>query len=192
MALDRFFAASREDWRAWLEQNHSSSREVWLVFTRRGSEDPCISYDESVEEALCFGWIDSIIRRLDDVRYARKFTPRKPGSAWSETNRKRALKVVSEGRMTPAGQTLIDRAMASGTWFGAKTRPAVDDDAVPVELGTLLAACPAGMSFFDSLPPSCRRRFNLWVASAARQETRARRAAEALSLLERGERLGLK
>jgi uncharacterized protein YdeI (YjbR/CyaY-like superfamily) len=153
---------------------------------------PCISYGESVEEALCFGWIDSIIRRLDDTRYARKFTPRKPGSAWSELNRKRALKAVSEGLMTPAGMALIDHARASGAWAGRQPGKAVDADEVPEELGILLEASPAGRSFYETLPPSCRRRYNLWVASAARVETRNRRAAEALDLLERGERLGLK
>lgn len=190
--MEEFFAPSRSEWRAWLEQHHSSERAVWLVFTRAGSTGSCISYGESVEEALCFGWIDSIIRRLDDARYARKFTPRKPGSVWSALNRERALKAVSGGLMTPAGQALIDHAKASGTWDGRQTRPAVDTDVVPQELGILLASSPAGRSFYEGLPPSCRRRYNLWVASAARAETRTRRAAEALDLLERGERLGLR
>ena len=102
-----FYAADRSKWRAWLAANGAAEREIWLVIYKKHTGTPCVSYDEAVVEALCFGWIDGLIKRLDDDRYARRFTPRKPGSNWSESNKVRVRKMIAEGRMTPAGQATI-------------------------------------------------------------------------------------
>ena len=101
--------AARRAWRAWLERHHASARVAWLVYFKQHTGGrPSIPYEDSVEEALCFGWIDGTIRRLDEERYARRFTPRLPGSRWSVSNRRRAFKMIQEGMMTPAGMAKFD------------------------------------------------------------------------------------
>jgi uncharacterized protein YdeI (YjbR/CyaY-like superfamily) len=102
-----FYAADRSKWRAWLAANGSAERELWLIFCKKHAGTPCVSYDEAVEEALCFGWIDGLIKRLDDDRYTRRFTPRKSCSNWSESNKVRVRKLIAEGRMTPAGLATV-------------------------------------------------------------------------------------
>jgi uncharacterized protein YdeI (YjbR/CyaY-like superfamily) len=179
-------------WRNWLEQNGTSSKEVWLVFPKAHTGRPALSYGDAVEEALCFGWIDSTVRRIDDDRFARKFTPRRPGSVWSDLNKARAEKVIREGRMTEAGMSLVLSAKSVGEWDRVSTRKRIDEEAVPVELLEELRDNPAAGSFFDSLPRSCRKQYIIWIAVAVRSETRKRRALEAIRLLSRGERLGLK
>ena len=101
------YVASRAEWRSWLAANHASESEVWLIFYKAHSGQPSLPYEDSVEEALCFGWIDSLIQKIDEDKYARKFTPRKPDSVWSPTNKRRVAKVIREGRMTPAGMSKI-------------------------------------------------------------------------------------
>ncbi len=116
-----FEATHRHDWRAWLEENHHRETEIWLVFYKSHTGHPCVSYEDAVEEALCFGWIDSLVKRIDDDRYAQKFSPRKPGSKWSVSNRRRMAKLIREGRMTPAG-------LATVTYSNPAEPPAEDRD----------------------------------------------------------------
>jgi uncharacterized protein YdeI (YjbR/CyaY-like superfamily) len=104
---ETLYVTSRDEWRAWLAEHHARKQEVWLVFYKQGSGTPSISYDEAVEEAICYGWIDSQIRSLETGRFVRRFTPRRRGSAWSNYNRKRAVKMSREGRMTEAGRALL-------------------------------------------------------------------------------------
>ena len=104
---ETLYIVTRDEWRGWLAHHHTQKQEVWLVFCRKGSGKPSLSYDEAVEEAICYGWIDSQIRSLDAERFARRFTPRREGSTWSEQNRKRALKMLQAGRMTRAGKALL-------------------------------------------------------------------------------------
>src|SRR5512146_285958 len=100
-------AQNRQEWRAWLEQHYQSESEVWLIFSKSHTGQACVSYDDSVEEALCFGWIDSIIQKIDEDRYARKFTPRRLGSEWSPSNKRRIAKLIQEGRMTKFGLAVV-------------------------------------------------------------------------------------
>ena len=102
-----FYAPDRAAWRAWLAASGTAEREIWLIFYKKHTGTPCISYDDAVEEALCFGWIDGLMKRMDDDRYAQRFSPRKLGSSWSESNKVRVRKLIAEGRMTPAGQATI-------------------------------------------------------------------------------------
>jgi uncharacterized protein YdeI (YjbR/CyaY-like superfamily) len=183
---------TRAEWRAWLEANCLLEREAWLVFPRKHTGMASICYDDAVEEALCFGWIDSTIRKLDDDRYARRFTPRKPGSVWSDLNKTRADKVIGEGRMTDAGLRAVRHAKASGEWDRISGRERIDEGKPPPELLEAFRGSPAAEAFFDTLPRSCRKQYIIWIAVAKRPETRQRRAQEAILLLERGERLGLK
>jgi len=113
---DTFFAADRAAWRDWLAAHHGSARQVWLLLRKKHVGEPRVTYDEAVEEALCWGWIDGLTNRWDERSYAIRFTPRKPGSVWSESNVVRVERTIAEGRMTPAGQALVDEAKRRGTW----------------------------------------------------------------------------
>ena len=176
----------RATWRAWLEQNYESTRELWLVFFKKHTGVPTISYDAAVEEALCFGWIDSLIKRLDDDRFARKFTPRTNKSKWSELNLKRVERLKSEGLMTAAGLAKIDPTATPVV--PPRKRPFE----VPPYFREALSRNEAAHMFFDQLAPSYQRNFVLWVDSAKREETRHRRLAEAITLLQNKQKPGMK
>jgi uncharacterized protein YdeI (YjbR/CyaY-like superfamily) len=153
------------------------------VFLKGDAADACVPYDAAVREALCFGWIDSLVRRLDEERYARKFTPRQPGSVWSDSNRKRWAELDAAGLLTPAGRA----AAPTDTSSEPPSIPEMTDD-----LAAALGAHPAARRAFEALPPSHRRRYVAWIHFAKRVETRQRRAAEAVALLTAGKALGLK
>jgi len=183
--LKTFDARDREQWRNWLASHHRSEPEVWLVFHKRHTGQPSIAYDDAVDEALCFGWIDSLIRRLDDHRYARKFTPRKPGSKWSTSNRRRFAELQASGRLAPAGlqRPPTDRS-------GDAPRPSLSK--IPRYIEQALNSRPAARVYFESLAPSYRRMYIAWIDSAKQRETRNRRLREAVGLLAAGRKLGLK
>jgi uncharacterized protein YdeI (YjbR/CyaY-like superfamily) len=172
-------------WRAWLAKHHDSEMEVWLVFRKRHTGEASIAYEDAVNEALCFGWIDSLIKRLDDERYARKFTPRKPGSRWSTANRERYARLRASGRLMPSGLKL---APTDGS--GDAPRPSVAR--IPQYIWRALKSRPAACNYFESLAPSYRRMYIAWIDSAKRQETKMKRLQEAISRLAAGKKLGLK
>ncbi len=182
---------TRSGWRQWLSKNHAKVADgIWLVFYKKDSGKPTLAYDDAVEEALCFGWIDSIIKTIDDEKYCRKFTPRRDGSNWSALNRQRVAKMIKAKKMTQAGLAKIEAAKASGQWE-ADARPMIPDE-VPAELATLLAGNTKARTFFESLAPSYRLQFIGWIATAKRQPTRDKRAKEAMALLAKGKKLGMK
>ncbi len=177
---------SAADWRCWLERHHAESPGVWFVFYKVHTGKAKITYDEAVEEGLCFGWIDSLAKRLDDERYLQKFTPRRPGSQWSDANLVRIRKLIREGRMTTAGMLHVE---------GAEKRkapgPRVSPE-VPRELAAALKRDARARAQFGSLPPGYVKTSMRWINSARRPETRARRIAEFLEVTARGGRIGLK
>ncbi len=182
---------TRSQWRRWLAENHDKEKDgIWLVFQRSETGRPSLEYEDSVEEALCFGWIDSIIKRTDDHTYCRKFTPRKDGSRWSDTNKKRVEKIIKEGRMTEFGLVKVEAAKRSGRWE-TNPRLVVSLD-VPRDLSKALARNRTAKDFFGKLAPTYQKHFIGWIITAKRPETRAKRLKESLGLLERGEKLGLK
>ena len=176
---------SGKEWRRWIAEHHEVESEVWLVFHKRHTGRPSIAYDDAVDEALCFGWIDSLIKRLDDGRYARKFTPRKPDSRWSTANRKRYAKLKASGRLMPAG---LNRAPTDRS--GDAPRPSLSK--IPPYIQDTLRKHPTAWICFESLAPSHRRRYIAWIDSAKQQETKMRRLQEAIDRLVAGEKLGLK
>jgi uncharacterized protein YdeI (YjbR/CyaY-like superfamily) len=184
---ERFFA-SCEAWRAWLAQYGQQEGAFWMVFHKKHTGEPCIAYDDALDEALCFGWIDSLIRRIDDDRYARLFSPRRPGSPWSAVNRQRVAKLVSEGRMTSAGMEKIDFDPA----VVADEKPQKAPFVLPPEYEQALHDCPPAWENYQKLAPSVRRMYFGWVLSAKKPETRERRLVEVIGVLERGEKLGTK
>jgi uncharacterized protein YdeI (YjbR/CyaY-like superfamily) len=176
----------RESWRAWLDANGQNTREVWLVFFKKHTGKPCVTYEAAVEEALCVGWIDSLVKRLDDDRYARKFTPRTNTRNWSNSNLRRFHKLVASGRMTAAGSAKYEPIVRS-----SKDSPS-DTIKLPDLFRKALKNEGKAREFFDNLAPSYRRNFVEWVGSAKREETRKKRLKEALALLRAGKKLGMK
>ena len=179
---------TRADWRAWLATHYDRETEIWLVYSKRHTGEPRVEYDDAVEEALCFGWIDSIVRTIDADRYAQKFTPRKAKSKWSASNRERFARMVREGKMTAAG--LAKSPPAEDVAAPKPQRPR--GDAVPGYIETSLRANGAAWTNFTHLAPSYRRLYVGWIENAKREETRRKRLAEAVGLLEQNRKLGLK
>ena len=175
---------SRRQWRAWLAKHHTSSPGIWLVFYKAHTGVKSISYEDMVREALCFGWIDSLIKRLDDNRYAFKVTPRRPTSKWSAINRKRWVELKAAGLLTSAG---LAAAPTNKTYA---SRPVIPD--LPVYIAKALRANSGAWKFFRELAPVYRRHFVVWIHTAKRPDTRARRIRESISLLAAGKKLGLK
>lgn len=176
---------SRAAWRAWLAKHHATVSEVWLVFHKAHTGTPSVDYDAAVEEALCFGWVDSLIKRLDDNRYARKFTPRTADSAWSPANRRRYGRMKAAGRLAAAG---MKRPPTARDPYAELP----DVSTVPADVAKFLKATPKAWTSFQRLPPSHRRRYLLWILIAKRDQTRQRRLGEAVRMLLRGKELGLR
>lgn len=176
---------SRAAWRRWLSTHHARSSGIWLVTWRKDGGGPYLAYDAIVEEALCFGWIDSKPRALDDARTMLWLAPRKPGSGWSRPNKLRIERLLAAGRMTPAGLARIEAAQRDGSW---SKLDAVEDLVVPDDLARALAATPPAAFAFAAFPRSVRRGILEWIGNAKRDATRAARIEETARLAARGER----
>jgi len=184
---ETFEPGTRQDWRAWLGRHHAESKAIWLVFLKKRTKQAAFTYRDALEEALCFGWIDGVRQRIDDLRYAQRFTPRTKSSRWSETNRALAADLEARGLMTAAG-------LAARSSAPPDTHPAGErQSGVPEWLVRALRASPLALAWksFKALPPSHQRRYAGWISSAKRDETRRRRVTEAISLLRENKRLGL-
>ncbi|MGA2665031.1 MAG: YdeI/OmpD-associated family protein [Nitrososphaerales archaeon] len=175
-------AADRGAWRRWLVENHGAESEAWLLFYKKRSGKASVSYDEAVEEALCFGWIDGILRRVDDESYAQRFTPRRAGSAWSQSNLARMARLIESGAATEAGLKVY--ASRSPERPDAE-RLASSLEEAPSEFESALRKNPVARRNFERLSPSHRRRYVLWIVSAKRAETRERRIRESVELIEK-------
>jgi uncharacterized protein YdeI (YjbR/CyaY-like superfamily) len=177
-----------DQWRDWLTKHHASVSEIWLIFHKQHTGVASIDYKDALDEALCFGWVDSLVKRLDDRRYARKFTPRRADSRWSALNRKRYAELEAEGRLKQPG---IQRPPTSRGYGPRPPRLAM-----PAKLSAYIEAGlrrhPTARRHFEALPPSERRRYLAWIESAKREATRLRRLEEAIRLLTSGKVLGLK
>jgi len=183
-------ASSRSEWRAWLENNHSGQDEVWLVYYKKHSSKPSVTYIESVKEALCFGWIDGIKKSIDDETYMHRFTPRRPGSKWSPTNIKLAKELIENGEMTEAGLTVFNQRKEYNTEL-MKALTAKDILLAP-EIEKSLKANQQAWDNFNQLARGYRKQYVGWLQSAKRPETREKRLKEAIDLLARNKKLGMK
>jgi uncharacterized protein YdeI (YjbR/CyaY-like superfamily) len=186
--MKTFVARSADQWRKWLDEHHDSESEVWLVFHKLHTGVASIAYLDALDEALCFGWVDSLVKRLDDARYARKFTPRKADSRWSAINQKRYAALKAGGRLMHGG---IARA-PTGRGDAARPPRFQMPATIPRHIQAALKRHPAAKRTFEGLAPSHRRRYIGWIESAKRAETKARRLEEAIRLLSLGQPLGLK
>jgi len=174
-----FYAKDRAEWRSWLENHHDSSPGVWVVMHKKGSDKPHITYEEAVEEALCFGWIDNKPNVIDEERFKLRFTPRKPRSAWSRSNKKRVEKLIEQGLMTPAGMRKIEEAKRNGAWDLLED---VEDLRVPEDLERALAANPPADVNFKAFSDSAKKQILFWIKTAQLPETRRKRVEETARL----------
>ncbi len=169
----------REEWRKWLAENHAASNEVRILHYKKRSGKPTVSISEAVEEAICFGWIDSRMKSIDAEKFILKYSPRRPKSVWSKINRERAEKMTASGKMTAAGLAAIELAKNNGNWDAAYTNAIRDE--MPLDLKEALAAMPQAMTNFEAFANSYRNMYIGWVLGAKTEGTRQKRIAEVVS-----------
>lgn len=180
---------SAKAFEAWLKKNHATSEGLWLKIAKRGSNEPSVTYPEAVEIALCWGWIDGQKKSLDDQHYLQRFTPRRARSVWSRINVNKVQALIEAGRMQAPGQAQIEAAKADGRW--ARAYDGARTSTVPEDLQAALEAEPAAKTFFASINASNRYAILWRIQTAARAETRARRIAQLVEMLARGETIHL-
>lgn len=167
---------TRHQWRQWLENNHLTSPGVWMIYYKKETGKRSFTYSEAVDEALCFGWIDSLPRKLDDERAMLKFTPRKPKSVWSQLNKKKIEILIRENRMTTAGLAKIEQAKKDGSWeILSSSDFHADNKTMPPELEKAFSKNKKAAANFHAFPISYRKQFLFWIDSAKRPETKAAR-----------------
>ena len=182
------FFKTPTDFRRWLERHHASARELWVGYHKKATGRPSLTWPESVDAALCFGWIDGIRKRLDDERYVIRFTPRRAGSIWSTINIRRVQVLRRAGLMRPAGLAAFARRTANRSGiYRYENRPR----SLPPRYAKVLRARPRAWAFFQSRPPGYRRAMAWWIVSAKLEPTRARRLATLVTECERGRTIGL-
>jgi uncharacterized protein YdeI (YjbR/CyaY-like superfamily) len=172
--LARVEVTSRKALRDWLARHHTQTESVWII-TYKKIDPRHLPYDDLVKEALCFGWIDSLPRKLDDLRSMRLLSPRKPKSAWSNVNKAHVESLVASGLMMPSGLKVVEAAKTSGSWNRLE---AVEALSVPDDLARALAAAPIARQHFSAFPPSARKAILDWISQSKRPGTRAARIAE--------------
>lgn len=175
-------AASREEWRAWLEAHHQTEASVWLIIFRKGGGTPSVQYPEAVDEALCFGWIDSKPNKRDDGSYYQFFSRRNPKSNWSRVNKEKVARLMAEGRMHPSGLAMVDLAKRDGTWDALDE---VENLTLPDDLQARFAANPAAFRHWEAFPRSSKRGILEWILNAKKPEKRLKRIEETVALAEK-------
>lgn len=187
--MKKLYVKNSGEWREWLKNNYDGESEVWLVFYK-GGKQPTIDYESAVEEALCYGWIDSIIKKIDDEKYVRKFTPRKDVSKWSESNKKRIARLIKSNRITTIGLAKVNRAKKNGCWYKSDI-PDISSEILQ-EFQSALNKNGKAKETFKKLAPSYQKQFAGWISSAKQEATREKRIRESIELLEKGCKLGMK
>ena len=182
-----YYPKKRNEWRKWLEKNHKKEKEIWVIFYKKHTEKPRVSYNDAVEEALCFGWIDSTVKRIDDEKYCQKFTPRNHKSGWSELNIMRVKKLIKEGKMTDAGMMKFKPDNINTTTRLINT----DEKDIPSFILDALKKKPKALENFLELAPSHKRNYLRWITEAKREDTRQRRLTKAKDMLVKSKVLGI-
>jgi len=177
-----FEAKSRSDWRQWLTQNNLNERGIWLITYKKSSDKPSLPYGDSVEEALCFGWIDSLPRKLDEERTMLYFAPRKPRTNWSKLNKQRVEMMISAGLMVEAGLAKVEAAKADGSWNAPN---GVENLEIPTDLLKALADFENASANFEAFPRSAKRGILEWILNVKLAETRTKRVLETAELASR-------
>jgi uncharacterized protein YdeI (YjbR/CyaY-like superfamily) len=180
---------NRNEWRKWLAKNHDRENEIWLVFYKRHTGKPCLPYPEALEEALCFGWIDGKLKRIDDEKHAIRFCPRRPKSVWSKNNRQTAQRLIREGRMTPAGRGKIAEAKKNGNWSAAyRSREKVP---LPEDLKKSLQADKQAWRNFNNFANSYQTMYIWWISAAKRPQARTKRIERVVARSARNTKPGI-
>lgn len=187
--MKTLYLKNRKQWREWLEKNHSKQDEIWLIYYKKHTKKPTIPYQDAVEEAICFGWIDGKVRSIDDEKYMQRYTPRRKGSIWSLLNKKRAQKMIKQGKMTKPGLETIKQAKKNGNWqkaYSSKTKPVM-----PLELKNALKTSKKASENLNKLTNSQQNQYITWIAWAKTKETREKRVKEVIKRLEKGKKPGI-
>lgn len=178
--MNPIFFESRNEFRTWLEENHDTAEELWVGYYKADAERSGIGYGESVEEALCFGWIDGLIKGIDDETYTRRFTPRSPDSKWSKANKERVEAMIEAGKMTSAGMELVEAAKESGEWADAYRL--ADDHEIPAELESALRENETAWENFQNFSNTDQHAFIAAVEEAKTDETKQKRIERTVEL----------
>ena len=183
--LETFYPRNRQEWRAWLEENHDKKQNIWLIYYKQKSKIPTVSYSDAVDEALCFGWIDSKAKSLDEVKFMQFFSRRKEKSVWSKINKEKIESLINSGLMAPAGFAIIEKAKANGSWT-------ILDDVealiIPPDLEGAFSQKLNAKTYFLSLSRTDQRNILQWLVLAKRPETRQKRIDEIVDLAEQGQK----
>ncbi len=180
--INTFYAKTQEEWRNWLGKNHRTEKSIWLIFYKKGSGIQSTNYSEALEEALCFGWIDSKANKRDDVSYYQYFAKRKPKSNWSKVNKEKVAKLIEKGLMTSAGFESIEIAKNNGSWSALDK---VEELIIPEDLKLLFDKNKMAFKNWEQFPPSSKKGILGWILSAKRQETRQKRIEATVELAEK-------
>jgi len=180
---------NRAEWRSWLENNHDKEKLIWIVYYKKHVDKHSVTQTQAVEEALCYGWIDSTVRRIDDEKYMQQFTPRNEKSIWSDINKKRINMLIKNGSMTEAGMKKVITAKKNGYWNKINIHTNIKE--IPIELKSALSKNKKALTNFKQLTPSHKKQYIYWIATAKKEETRIKRALKAIQLLERNKKLGM-
>jgi uncharacterized protein YdeI (YjbR/CyaY-like superfamily) len=190
-SLPSFYPKDRKAWRNWLQKNHQKSTGIWLIYYKVGKSKPRLPYNDIVEECLCFGWIDSLARKLDDERAMILITPRKPKSVWSDVNKERVERLIKNGLMTDAGLVKIETAKLNGSWDTLNaSNHAANTNELPTDMVKAFKGKKAALENYKAFSPSVRRQFMFWIESAKTPETRAKRIAQTVLMSEANKKPG--
>jgi uncharacterized protein YdeI (YjbR/CyaY-like superfamily) len=191
-SLLTYYPKNRKLWRSWLQKNYNKSSGIWLIYYKVGKSQPRLYYDDMVEEALCFGWIDSLPRKLDDERSKLLFTPRKPKSVWSDLNKARVKKLIINGSMTEAGLQKINTAKKDGSWQTLEnSHKTADINHLPQDLINAFKGNKKAFENFKIFTTSVRKQFMFWINSAKTSETRNKRLLQTVLMSEANKKPGI-
>ena len=193
--LENLYFRNKEEFRNWLEENHDTNPGIWVIFYKKHINIDCIKYNELLEEVLCFGWIDSLIKKIDDDKYARKITPRTNTQKWSELNKKKVIELIKEGKMTQVGLHKIDNYLKTGKvdWPVNKSgKKELKENDIPDFIIEELAKNEPALINFNKLATTYKRHYILWITNARKEETILSRLKESIGLLKENKKLGLK
>jgi len=185
MEDETLFFQTQKEWEAWLEAHHKQKEAIRMLMYKKHTHKPCISYEEALDVALCYGWIDGKLNRIDDASHTIRFSPRRKNSIWSKKNRTTVLKLLEEEKVKPLGLEKIKEAKANGKWDEAL----ICDDTLPELLSIALDANPKAKAFYHSLPMSAKKQYNWWIFDAKRDETKEKRVEQSIYKLSKSQRL---
>jgi len=189
--MKKGYFRNTDEWELWLQKNHKTETELWLVYYKKHTNKTGILYDDSVKVALCYGWIDGLVKKLDEESYARRFTPQKDKSVWSESNKKRVNELIKAGKMRDAGLHKVQAAKQNGEWTKVVKAPELDTT-LSGEFRTALQNNPPAKTCFESFTKAQQNQFAIWINLAKRTETKEKRINESIQLLSEGKKLGVK